>query len=378
MKRLTIDYALPFLLKDAHYPAGGWAVQLKELLQGLSHEGHRGGVLTWTGANAYVGLQDKCELLETYDQRQGTPKLRLIREFIPIMLARARAFGPDVVVQSCSAYETGMMAYIARRLGVPFVHRLASDTDSDLRYRSYLCHSERIVFRLGLASADLVICQNDYQAERMKARHPRKPRLLLPNAIHIPTGEAWTRPRAERPYVAWLATFRFQKNLPLLHRIASRMSDITFRVAGALPELPDAESLDAIAALRTLPNVEMADYVNRRDVNEFLSRAALLLCTSRYEGFSNTFLEAFSAGTPVETGAGVDPSNIIANNALGGVAAGEDEMVRQVRRIWEMDAADFSALSRRCRMYVEANHTAAAMVPRLIDRLRPLVEIQPR
>jgi hypothetical protein len=90
MRFLFFDMTLPNLLRDEEYPVGGWAVQLKHLLQGPNETGHRAGVLTWKGAVAHAGAQSTCELVEPYDKSRGIPKLRLFYYFIPSLVAAAR------------------------------------------------------------------------------------------------------------------------------------------------------------------------------------------------------------------------------------------------------------------------------------------------
>ena len=49
----------------------------------------------------------------------------------------------------------------------------------------------------------------------------------------------------------------------------------------------------------------------------FLKEAKFLLSTSRYEGFSNTFLESMVVGTPILTTPAVNPDSIISDFELG-------------------------------------------------------------
>ncbi len=71
VRLLFVDFSLPYLLRDSEFPVGGWAVQLKAWLDGLSGLGHHCGVLTWKGANDYAGPQPAFDLIETYDPGIG-------------------------------------------------------------------------------------------------------------------------------------------------------------------------------------------------------------------------------------------------------------------------------------------------------------------
>lgn len=369
MRVLFIDSSLPELLRDANYPAGGWAVQLRELLLGLRQTGHHAGVLVPSGTKSLAGPQDICELLETYDPARGIRKLRLFNYFVPAMLKAARAFHPDIVFQSCAGLDTGLMAFVARRLRVPFVHRVASDADTDDRCAERLSRRDFWIYNQGLKSAQLLICQNNYQYGQLRNRYPRKRILQLSNGIDVPALPAGLKSRHDRSYVAWIGTFREPKNLPLLCRLAAELGGIPFRVAGMLPAQPDRESVEAVAALRTLKNVELVGHVKRSEIFDFLSNAVLLVNTSRFEGFSNTFLEAFCTGTPIVAPANVDPNDIIARHALGHSAHGESDLSSSVLKMWNQGDDPFDEFSTRCRQYVEENLSRELIVKKLVSEL---------
>jgi glycosyltransferase involved in cell wall biosynthesis len=64
-----------------------------------------------------------------------------------------------------------------------------------------------------------------------------------------------------------------------------------------------------------------------------LSESYILLNTSHFEGFSNTYLEAFSVGTPVFAMEKADPDSIIKNNRLGYIYKDVDDLVSIFKNI---------------------------------------------
>src|SRR5215469_12026994 len=242
MKLLFIDFTLPYLLRDSEYPVGGWAVQLMTWLSGLNAAGHRCGVLTWKGANAHAGTQPLCELLETYDPNAGIKVLKYLYLRVPTMLSAAKSWRPDVIVQSTRSVETGIAAFIASRLCIPFVYRVASDADVDARYRTDVPLYGQYAYRFGLRSARLIVCQNTYQVAGVeRARLPARLHLQ-PNIFRMPQDSRRPRPRDARAYVAWLGVFRKPKNLPLLLATAKRLPSVNFCVAGMPAAAVDAET----------------------------------------------------------------------------------------------------------------------------------------
>ena len=370
---LSIDFSIPYLLKDDDYPIGGWAVQLSIWLRALESAGHEAALLTWKGAVAHVGSGQQIKLIETYDPAHGVRVAKYFYSYIPKILAAARSYHPDVMIQGAGGVHTAIMAFVAGQLGIPFVHRICNDINVDERCKLDLRFYEWIAYSWARHRTAAFLCQNEYQREKLAALFPGKPIYLLHNAVVVAEDAAAPLPRAERRYVAWLGVFRNGKNLPLLLRIAQELPEVKFRVAGMPERDADQSTLDAVNGLRHLPNVELVGYVRRADVQQFLSEATMLLCTSDFEGFSNVFLEAFAVGTPVVTRRQVDPDSIIVRHTLGASADDELTLSKSVKAFWDMDANEYNALARRCQIYVKANHSPTVKASELIAALTPLV-----
>ncbi|WP_409192493.1 glycosyltransferase family 4 protein [Bradyrhizobium sp. RDM4] len=374
MRILSIDFSIPYLLKDDDHPIGGWAVQLSLWLRALESAGHEAALLTWKGALAHVGSGQPIKLIETYDPKQGVRVAKWFYSYIPKVLAAARAYRPDIIIQGARGAGTAIMAFVADQLRIPFVHRVVSDGDVDERYKIGLRHYEWLSYSWARHRTAAFLCQNEYQREKLAALFPDKPIHVIHNAIAIAEDAAAPLPRAERRYVAWLGVFRHGKNLPLLLRIAQAHPAVKFRVAGMPERDTDQSTLDAVKSLRQLPNVELVGCVRRADIQQFLSEATLLLSTSDVEGFSNTFLEALATGTPVVTRRLVDPDLIVLRHALGASAEDDLALSKSVSAIWDMDANDYNAVATRCQIYVKANHSPTAKARELIAALTPLMD----
>ncbi len=362
MRLLFIDFTLPYLLKDNEYPVGGWAVELSTWIAGLCAAGGQVGVLTWKGARDYVGKHLDFDLLDTYTPGEGIRYLKYLYLIIPSMLRAARAFQPDAIIQACCGLDTGIMAYIARRLEVPFVYRVANDMDVDQRHKAKLKPYERLAFDYGLRRTSAVLCQNQYQYDCLHNRFPDKRihKLHNPFAFADKYAAAPLVAHSRRKYIAWLGLFSQQKNLPLLLQITKSLPDIPFKIAGMASKTIDPLTQSTLDALKKQANVELMGYLNRSEVPHFLANAKALLSTSHYEGFSNTFLESFAVGTPVVAPRRIDPDLIITQNELGFTAGQDDEITPLVDRIHRMGDEKHSALAKRCQSYVIEKHDPLA------------------
>jgi len=98
-----------------------------------------------------------------------------------------------------------------------------------------------------------------------------------------------------------------------------------------------------------------------RDTEAQLRHAALLVNTSKVEGFPNTFLQAFALGVPVISLA-VDPDGILNGTGLGLRSGTYRQMVDDVRRVLS-DRALAASMAECGRRYFAANHALGKVGP---------------
>ena len=82
-------------------------------------------------------------------------------------------------------------------------------------------------------------------------------------------------------------------------------------------------------------------------------RASLLCCTSAYEGFPNTFLEAWSHGLPIVSA--FDPDGLIAERELGCIATTIPDLIAALDRVLN-SRTDWLRYGQNGRRYCEQNH----------------------
>ncbi|PBN41619.1 glycosyltransferase family 4 protein [Sphingobium sp. D43FB] len=367
MKLLFIDFTIPHLFDDADYPVGGWAVELRAWLAGFRAIGVDTAIITTENASQNAERSEQVALLRAYADRGRIPGANYLFRFLPRMLAFGRSWRPDFVVQAVAGINTGLMYLLARYLRVPFIYRCANDIDVDERVEKRLGVMALRLYRLGLKNADGFVAQNGYQLSRIQQLYPGKRAIVLHNPYQQ-MNSGPSLPRGERHYVAWLGIFQPQKNLPLLARIAYALPDVEFRIGGKLEiGMNDKTTVDAIAVLEALPNVKMVGYLRRTKVPDFLSKAIMLLSTSHYEGFSNTFLESWGAGTPIVASRAVDPDSLIETRGLGRVAADPEALAQVVRETAALSEADYAAMSGRCRAHANTEHDPVHLSAKLRD-----------
>ncbi len=370
MRILFFDDRIPYLLKGENNVIGGATIRLYALAKGLTSLGHSVAFLTWNGANAFANKKEVFELIESYDQSGGIKGIRFFARKLS-MLKSAKAYKPDVVLQISAAINTGVLAYVAKWLKVPAIFLAASNADADGEYKDYLSKSAQKLYEYGVRNADLIVCQNSYQNENFKCTFPKTKRVIIHNPYFYEGELPEILSKSKRKYIAWVGNFSIFKNVPAAYEVIKALPEVLFKLAGKETHKTDNETKKALEKLKALKNVEFVGHIERDEILDFLGNAYALFNTSIFEGFSNTFLEAFAAGTPIVTREKIDPDDIIAKNGLGIIVNESNQIAAAISKL--IADENFDTMAQKCQTYLVNNHTSSVIAKQLEKSLLELV-----
>jgi glycosyltransferase involved in cell wall biosynthesis len=276
-----------------------------------------------------------------------------------------RELQPDVVYQQMRASYTAVCAGYARRMGVPFFFQIASDMDLDPRWfgrrisaNTPFDVAEAILGIWGMRHASHVIAQTARQGRVLRERFGRDAQAVVRNFQPLPVA---LPPKAATPVeVFWVANFKDVKRPELFVQLAESFlgrADLKFTMAGRPSELqrryePLMERIKRTANLEYLGELPI-EAVDRR-----MAQAAIHVNTSSFEGFPNTFIQAWAQGAVVAT-ISVDPDEG-GMEALGiGICAGTFERLRTVIDELARSPERRAAIAQRAFEFAHANHSLA-------------------
>lgn len=360
---LFYDDQLINILQQQEKPSGGAAVQTFSWIRGLTKVGQ--DVFILTGADKNAILKEECRhynIIPLYDNNKGVRWLRWVYYRLPYLYSQVKQVKPDYLYQSVPGWPSFLMGSVCHILNIKYLLRISNDNLLDERINRQHSWFKRFFLEKGIKMAYCILCQNEYQLSQIKKKYPQKQALKIPNPIylsHIPTTDA----TQSRSYIAWVGLFQYQKNLKLLYEVANALKHEQFKVAGKELYGNDADTKAYVAKLKQLPNVEFVGFLSRNDIPPFLAKAKYLLNTSHYEGFSNTFLEAMSVGTPIISSDRVNPDGFISENNLGIVYKDLDDLVNQYRYV---SSEMYSQMSANALGYVVEHHDHEALANKLL------------
>jgi glycosyltransferase involved in cell wall biosynthesis len=262
-----------------------------------------------------------------------------------------------------------VVAAFCRRHGKKSIYASASDGDFVPGKQQIAYARDRWIFEYGLRNADAIVVQNAFQQESCLAHYGRRAALIPSCYAPPPDAQA-----DEDGSVLWAGTIRDYKQPELLLEIARRLPQHRFVIVGG-PGGPRPQEMDYFEAVqreaRSLGNVEFAGFVPYAGIDAYFNRARVLVNTSRYEGFPNTFLQAWARGVP--TVGFVDTGSRAREEPVYTVVPDVCEAAREIQRLM-LDDDYWRRASSRCRAHYLAQHSLASVTARYAKAFTALGE----
>lgn len=337
---------------------GGAEVQQSMLAPGLVRRGFRVSMICLDYGQPDRAVVDGVTVYRIHRPDAGLPVMRFVHPRLTSMWNALRRIDADIYYQRTAAIDTALVAHFCRRHGRRSIYAGASDVDFVPGEEEIRFSRDRRIFRWGVRRVDDVVLQNEAQRATL-ARNYGRDGVLIPSCFEPPPGA-----RADRSgYVLWAATMRPSKRPEMLLEIARRLPRHRFVLIGGPDEGRRAEEyMRSVAeAAARLPNVEVKGFIPFAEADRWFNGARLLVNTSLYEGFPNTFLQAWSRGVP--TVAFVDTGSLHEGAPVYDVARDVSDMSARIERLMRDDILWHEA-SRRAAEHFRDRHSIDAVLDR--------------
>jgi glycosyltransferase involved in cell wall biosynthesis len=372
IKRICIlgleDYAM--LTGDSSFgPIGGESVQHVLLAKAWRDMGLEVSVIVYDHGQPRTSMIDGIRVLASFARDGGTRVLRFVHPRLTSVIRAMREAEADVYYQSPAAPWTGVAAYFAKQSGKSSIARIASDSDCQrsqrparysqqpVRYRR-----DRWMFDYGVLNSSLVAAQTERQRELL-ARHYGVHSEILNIAVELPAAAA---PRSKDIDVLWLGNFREVKRPDIALEIARRLPQYRFAFVGGSVPAGQAYFDRIKSEAQALSNLDFIGAVPYSNTGDWFDRSRIHLNTSDYEGFPNTFLQAWIRRVPVVSF--YDPDGLIQRRALGRVCSNVDEMCAQLDRLLR-DPTECAHIGARALSFAASEFSAHQIAARYLDLL---------
>ena len=334
---------------------GGIETQTSLMARWLAARGYPISMITWDEGQPEGIDIDGVRVHKMCAHDAGISGLRFLHPKWTSLYKAMRRANADVYYYNCGDLGLGQVVLWCRRHGRKTVYGVASNPDCDPRLPVLKPWRERVLYRYGLLHVDSVIVQTQHQRQMLREGFGVDSTVIPMPCAGFDAQER-TAPSIsgrESTSALWVGRISAEKRFELLLDMAEQCPQITFDVVGASNTDSDY-ALRLAARAAGVANVRMHGRVPHAEIAKYYRQSRVLCCTSAYEGFPNTFLEAWSCGIPVVST--FDPDGVVAQYGLGWTASTMEGLVRAFQESMT-ESAKWHAASKAAREYYLKNHT---------------------
>jgi glycosyltransferase involved in cell wall biosynthesis len=298
---------------------------------------------------------DDIRVLKTHKPHGGMPGLRFVHPRLTSMWRAMSRANADIYYQRCAGIHTAYAAAFCRRYGRRFIYSAASDKDFEPMHPMITRRRDNYMYHWGLRHAHAIVVQNAHQAEACKVSVPDIQPVIINNCYDAPAAATCDR----AGYVLWVAVLHSRKQPDLFLELARRLPEFRFRMVGGGVDEDQALYRSVGRTASAIPNIEFTGFVPYRDIDAHFNGARLLVNTATYEGFPNTFLQAWARGIPTVSFVSPIPPETDGNPVQQ--VANMDEMVSRVRMLMTNDE-EWMGAGQISRRWFAKNHSVEKSV----------------
>ena len=326
---------------------GGESVQQTLLAKAFASHGYDVSMVVKDHGQIQGEVLDGIRVWKTFKESEGVPVLRFFYPRITSMIHALRKADADIYYQSCASVWTGVVAWHSRNNEKKFIFRIAHDSDCIPGEQIIRFSRDRKIYEYGLKRADIVVAQGINQVELLEENYTLSS-IPVNMAVELPDPSAKVEQDID---VLWVNNLRDFKRPELLIELAERLQNIQFTMIGGV--VPGCEDLHREIEQRSahLENVAFLGAVPYHEVNNYFARAKLFVNTSDWEGFPNSFLQAWARRVPVISF--FDPDGLIESRGLGAAPKDLSEMAESIKEFLRTEDKREEAAVRSCQFVVE-------------------------
>lgn len=265
--------------------------------------------------------------------------------------------GSDVIIQHGLTYPSCILALLSTILRKKFVFMFASDVEVEGKFQA---NKKRCYLFPLLLRYSFLVSQNAWQYNYLKCQY-KKDSFIYYNGLDFSS----KKKKAKKSYILWVSRADVMKQPHLVINLAKDMPKTKFIMI--CPNIGyDNEYAELHAGAATLKNLTILEFVPFNAIQKYFDEAHLLINTSTYEGFPQTFVQAAYGETPIVS-LNVDPDGFISGNACGVVCGNDYGVMKESINRLITDNHLYKTMRNNIKQYAATKHDIARNVACLID-----------
>jgi glycosyltransferase involved in cell wall biosynthesis len=355
------------ILMPSHYSAkaGGAEIQVKLIMDALLA---RSSVdIHYVCRFIHPDFKDSRYNICTIGNEKGFGKYGFIFDVKDIYRA-LREVSPDVIYQRVGCAYTGIAAFYVRKRRCKLIWHISSNNEIEpfpeesLKRRLRYSLDRRFLI-YGIKNADIVIGQTAFQNNLLKKHFNRACDFIIPNGHPVPK-EIYHKPEGIR--ILWVGSLKPLKQPHIFVSLARKFrhyKNLSFIMIG---RAVDKKILAQIQRdIENVPNLQYVGEISNDEVNQYFNEGNILVNTSKFEGFSNTFIQAWMRNVPIVS-LNADPDGILSKEHIGFKSGSSDKLCEDIKRLIENKSFS-QEMGRLARQLAIERFSIDITVDRLLD-----------
>jgi len=282
-------------------------------------------------------LKDRVTVHKVRYTRPLFGHLKILREMLKV--------DADLYYQRTGGVATILVSSFCLLKGRKFIFHVSRDEQLNHDYPADKNRLVKLLYRIAVRRADAVLVQNNTQWERLGELG--KKGILVKNLIK-PCNNSFEKDS----FILWVANISEAKQPLTCIALAESLPEYRFLMIGGAEDRELFRKVEEQA--EGLPNLNFLGFKPFEEAEEYFKRAKVFINTSKVEGFPNTFLQAWSYGTPVVS-LNIDPDEVICRHELGFHSKTLETMRRHISLLMEDENLNHK-LGENGREYVKREH----------------------
>ena len=326
-------YIYGHLKPGSRKTVGGAERQQHLIATGLKEMGYEVSFITFVDDG---GVYERIDGFDVWKTLPTTNDVRQAPAVLVKLLRSIRRVDADVYYVRGNPPLCILSSYCCAVLGDPFVYCVANDSNIELARLSnhhgmFRYTVPKLAYVDAVRRADAVVAQTEYQQRTLERMFDIRSQVV-PNVYSIPPQDDLVA-ATDRSFVLWVGSLDPEQKKPMRFlRLAARLPTVEFVLIGWSQD--DRFRTEISDRAEALSNLRFEGFVPPDEIDRYYRRAAMVVNTSEYEGFPNTFLEAWRFGVPVVS-LHHTLDGLLSERDVGCHAGSVEALTRQVDRLWE-------------------------------------------
>jgi glycosyltransferase involved in cell wall biosynthesis len=269
-----------------------------------------------------------------------------------------------IYFQEAVSWGTFLVALFSKLHKRIFIYRTANQGESDGTFPQGKRFLKR-AFRWSLRNAAQVIVQNETDQKKLKQTTGIGSKVMgCGHQLPILS-------ERKRDIILWVGRSAKIKRPELFIDLAEKTPNERFTMI-CRRATGDKNYEEMVRRAKTIENLDFLKQVEFDEIENYFARAKFFVCTSKGEGFPNTYIEACKNGTPILS-LNVNPDNFLSRFNCG-ICADDDweRFVQQLRTMLESDK--LREYGQNARKYAEQKHDIKKIINRFKELFKDLVK----